>query len=89
MCTQITDRCTPDLENTRRMRTALPILAPGRASTVPLTTKHGRLPNEVACAGSVVVELLPSGATIHQLSAHQALVGKLSMTAGARPICRR
>jgi beta-lactamase superfamily II metal-dependent hydrolase len=89
MCTQITDRCTPDLENTRRMRTALPILAPGRASMGPLTTKHGGLPNEVACAGSVVVELLPSGVTIHQLSAHQALVGKLSVTAGARPICRR
>jgi beta-lactamase superfamily II metal-dependent hydrolase len=56
MCTQMTERCTSDLEGTRKLQTALPVVAPGRSSPKPTKT-HGKA-NHVACAGSIIVELL-------------------------------
>jgi len=88
MCTQMTHRCTSDLETARALQRSLPVVAPGRASPLPLTTAAGN-PAHVACAGSVVVELLATGATIHQLAPHQAFVNRLPHHPGQRPLCRR
>lgn len=88
MCTQITQRCTSDLEASRTLQRSLPVVAPGRSSPLPLTTAAGN-PAHVACAGSVLVELLSTGATIHQLGPHQAFVNKLPQHPGQLPLCRR
>ncbi len=88
MCTQMTGRCTSGLEAARKLQTSLPVPAPRRSSTTPLKTQSGKS-NHVACAGSIVVEFLPTGATIHQLSAHQKFVNSLPNKQGALPLCRR
>lgn len=88
MCTQITKRCTSDLEAARILQKVVPVEAPGRASSLPLRTKAGK-PTHVACGGSVVVELRSSGVTIHQLTQHQAFVNTLQNPAGVLPLCRR
>jgi hypothetical protein len=88
MCTQMTSRCTSDLEAVRKLQVTLPVAAPGRSSSVPLKTRAGHS-NHVGCAGSVVVELLPTGATVHQLAPHQRFVGSIPNRTGALPICRR
>ncbi len=88
VCTQMTQRCTSNLETVRKLQKSLPIVAPGRSSAAPLSTESGK-PNHVACAGSVLVELLPAGATIHQLAPHQAFVRTIPNRTGEAPLCRR
>lgn len=87
MCTQLTHQCTEKLEESRTLQTTLPVLAPGRSSSTPISTKS-RKPNHVACTGTVVVELLPNGCNIHQLAPHQRIVDNLPRTQGKRPLCR-
>ena len=88
ICTQITQRCTSDLEAARTLQTSLPTLAPGRSSPTPQRTRGSR-PSNVACAGSIFVELLASGATLHQLAPHQTFVNRLPNLPGQLPLCRR
>jgi competence protein ComEC len=88
MCTQMTTRCTSSLEEVRKLRAALPLVAAGRSSSAPIRTQAGN-PNHVACAGSVIVELLASGATVQQAQVHAKFVGSIPNSAGQLPLCRR
>lgn len=87
MCTQMTARCTSDPERARKAQLSLPVWAPGRSSRVAVRTASGKS-NHVACAGSVVVELRATGATIHQLPQHQMFVNNLPNRSGRQPLCR-
>ena len=89
LCTQMTARCTSDLEAARDLQQrSLPVLAPGRSSPTALATK-AKQPNHVACAGSVLVEVLASGTTIRQLALHQNFVSAIPNSAGILPLCCR
>lgn len=88
MCTQMTGRCTSDLESARVLQRSLPVLAKGRSSREKLQTGKMRHSNHVACAGSVVVELRASGAIVHQLAPHRAFVGRIPTRLGQTPLCR-
>ncbi len=88
MCTQMTERCTNALEETRQLRrTTLPVIVPGRSSVTPQKNLAGK-PSHVACAGSILVEFLESGATINQLASHQKFVNNLHTDTGKLPLCR-
>jgi len=87
MCTQMTRRCTSRLETVRRLQRSLPLLAPGRSSRTRLLLDG--VSNHVACAGSVLVDLRASGATIHQLAPHRAFIGTIPNRGGRLPLCRR
>ena len=89
MCTQMTARCTSGLESSRTLQRSLPVLAPGRSSPTPMKIGKKKASNHVACAGSVAVELLPSGLTIHQLAPHQVFVARIPNRVGQLPLCRR
>lgn len=88
MCTQMTERCTSDLERVRQLQQSLPVVAPGRSSPTPMSNSGGKV-NHVACAGSVIVELRTTGATVRQLAPHQAFVATIPNQPKRVPICRR
>jgi competence protein ComEC len=87
MCTQMTARCTSDLETSRKMQASLPLVAPGRSSR-KLSLNKAKKSCHVACAGSVLVELKKTGATIHQMPSHQKFVNSIPNKIGDKPMCR-
>jgi beta-lactamase superfamily II metal-dependent hydrolase len=85
-CTQMTAGCEPDLETQRRR--ALPIVLPSRSSPLPQRTPRGASSN-VACGGTLLVEVLANRYVIHRFADHQAAVDRVPAVPGQRPLCRR
>jgi beta-lactamase superfamily II metal-dependent hydrolase len=85
MCTQITTRCCDSLEPLRPG--ALPAILPGRSKSIRDVTTSGNSRN-VACAGTVVAEILNDYLTIRRFPEHQAAVDRLSVRPGGHPLCR-
>lgn len=85
VCTQMTRQCTPDLEAQRGR--SLPMLLPSRSVTRRDVNDSGRSRN-VACAGTVLVELRADGCVIHRHPEHQTLVDDLATRPGGNPLCR-
>jgi competence protein ComEC len=85
-CTQMTNRCDPDLEAQRRR--SLPITLPSRSSPLPEQTDRGASKN-VACGGTLLVEFSAGDYLIHRFADHQAAVDRVPAIPGQRPMCRR
>lgn len=84
VCTQITRRCASQLEGLRP--SLLPLLLPGRSSATKTTTNSGNS-RDVGCAGTVVIDLSPSGCTIRRQAQHQTAVRQLAATRRGTPLC--
>jgi competence protein ComEC len=85
VCTQITGQCCTALEKLRPG--LLPIVLPGRSRPVTtLTTSNNS--RDLACAGTVVADITPSGVTIRRLGQHQKAVDALATRPTGRPLCR-
>ena len=88
MCSQISSRCTSDLESARS--NGIPLLH-SSASTPTKTVKttqsrSGRVRNRsvrVPCAGTVRVELQQDSLTVDSIAEHQAFVNNLA----DEPVC--
>jgi competence protein ComEC len=87
LCTQMTRQCDPDLEAQRRR--ALPIVLPSRSSPVTQRPGQRKASNNVACAGTIQVFLLPTGMTIQRFDDHAAAVNRIPLVPGLRPLCRK
>lgn len=85
LCTQMTARCHPDLE-ARRAAAVLPLLptVPG-ASRPDADLMDDGTSRNVACAGTVVVDISAARVEVHRVRAHQAGVDALGP---APPLCR-
>jgi hypothetical protein len=70
VCTQITKRCCKDLEKQRPA--LIPLILPGRARPGKLLTSKGNS-RDVGCAGTVVVDISATAATVRRLGQHQAV----------------
>lgn len=88
MCTQMTHRCSDDLEKARSLRQSLPIVVPGRSSSRPVKSGIPASPTNVACAGSVFVEMRDGGTTVHDITPHSAFVTKNAI-GKVTPLCKR
>jgi competence protein ComEC len=87
VCSQMTKQCEPSLEAQRAR--ALPIIEPSRSSPTLETTRKGASSN-VACAGTLVAELLPGRCVIRRLGELQGVIGQIApVTATTGPLCRR
>lgn len=84
-CTQIGRQCCGRLEQVRSDN--LPLGLPGRAKDQP-DQPHGKSRN-VACAGTVFVEIGPDSLRVPGLNRHQAFVERVRSTHGGDPLCRR
>ena len=85
MCTQMTKRCSEDLESVRRRHLVQRYL--GASSTTPHYAAAGNS-RSVACAGSIRVEISRDHLTVDLLSAHQSMVDKLPVHPVC-PLCRK
>lgn len=85
LCTQITPNCCCDLESIRPGVTVSNEV--GLSSLQADISVSGKSKN-VACAGTVVAELSPSGVAIRRHAVHAAGVNKL-VALSHRPLCRR
>lgn len=85
LCTQMTGGCSADLE-ARRAAPLLPLLleVPGSSRPAEHRTPKGDSAN-VACAGTVVIDLAPGRVVVRRVHDHQAGVDRL----GPPPLCRR
>jgi len=72
--TQITSKCCPDPEAVRPG--LLPLQMPGRSSPDRAPTTSGNR-TDVACAGTVAVEITAATVPIRRLQTHQAAVDAL------------
>lgn len=87
MCTQMTSRCTSDLEHSRELqRTTVPRVAPGKSRDLPILRKGKS--NHVACAGSVLVEVTATGSVVAQLAPHDTLVKSIRIAGTRKPMCK-
>lgn len=87
LCTQMTRRCTSDLERTRLLQLqTVARSAPGRSSPVR-SAKSSGASNHVACAGSVFLELATTGSTVHQLASHDTFLASVPCSAKRSPMC--
>lgn len=84
MCTQITTRCSGDLESVRRNHLVQRYI--GASSTTAEYTKAGNSRN-VPCAGTIRVEVAPNQFVVESLAAHQSMVDQLP-TNPTCPLCR-
>jgi len=85
MCTQITTRCCDSLEPLRPG--VVPIILPGRSKPTRDLTGSGNS-RDVACAGTVVAEIMNDRLLIRRISDHQAAVDRLTTHPGGHPLCR-
>ncbi len=80
MCTQVTKKCSDDLESVRSI--SLPKRYAGASSKAACFTGGGNSKN-VACAGTIRVKIDEKEVDIEHFAAHQALVEKIQS-----PLCR-
>lgn len=85
LCTQITPRCHEDLERLRPGIVASDL--PGRSSAKPELTQAGCSKN-IACAGSVFVEIGPNHINVKRLDQHRGGVDALMDDPHGHPLCR-
>lgn len=85
LCTQITSQCHDDLERLRPgvIRPAFP----SRSRSTTDLTQGGRSRN-VACAGTVIIEIGPDQINIHRLKEHEDAVDRLRHSPSGHPLCR-
>ncbi len=86
LCTQITTQCCENLEPIRPgvIQPALPGKSTPHES---LTVGAGRS-RDVACAGSVAIELGPGAINVRRLADHQAAVDHMATSEDGQPLCR-
>lgn len=86
MCTQITNRCSDDLE---RLRPAVldPMTNPCQSRPATTSTSSGQS-KDVACAGTVVVQIGPNELRIERQADHQTAIDAKLTTAADHPLCR-
>jgi beta-lactamase superfamily II metal-dependent hydrolase len=80
LCTQITQQCCEEPE-----RLGQGVIAPDVFSRSH--SSRGRR-GQVACAGTVIVDIGQERVTIQRLAEHQAAVDHLKKTPGGHPLCR-
>jgi beta-lactamase superfamily II metal-dependent hydrolase len=85
VCTQMTRQCTPDLEAQRAR--SLPMVLPSRSVSRRDVNESGRSRN-VACAGTLLVEVQAGGYVVHRYADHQDLIDNLVTAHGVTPLCR-
>lgn len=89
LCTQITRRCNGNARDLEHLRPGVlrPQIHLGRSSaTTDLTAaRHSR---NVACAGTVRVEITSAGLMVERLTEHRRAVDRLPRNVTACPLCR-
>lgn len=85
MCTQITNGCSSDLESLRPGVVG-PVQYPCLSSSLKQVTRSGRSRN-VACAGSIAVNLNEAGIEVERAAEHRVGVDQL-VSSGNQPFCR-
>lgn len=86
MCTQITNRCSDDLERLRPGVLA-PSTTSGQSRSTETTTRGGQT-KDLACAGTVIVEFGPRELQITRQDDHQAAIDAKLSTPVDHPLCR-
>ena len=86
MCTQITRKCSDDLESLRPA-VLQPITIFGRSSPTRDLTQRGNSRN-VACAGTVRATFIADDLVIDRFGDHQQAVDALASVASCHPLCR-
>jgi competence protein ComEC len=84
-CSQITRQCCDSLESLRPG--VLPPIHPSRSRQTADLTWAGNSRN-VACAGTMVAEIVGDGFRLHRFADHQAAVDRLSDNPLGHPLCR-
>ncbi len=87
MCTQITNRCSDDLE---RLRPGVldPMATPCQSQPTKTTTDSGQS-KDVACAGTVVVQIGPNELCIQRQADHQTGIDAKLTSPRDHPLCRK
>lgn len=85
VCTQMTQQCAPDLEAQRAR--SLPMVLPSRSVPRRDVSEKGRSRN-VACAGTLLVEIQAGGYVVHRYADHQYLINSMATVHGSPPLCR-
>jgi competence protein ComEC len=85
LCTQITHRCSRQLENLRPG--VLPLILPGRSSAKMVLTSSGNS-RDLACAVTLAADISPVAVSIRRLARHQKMVDALQVPVGPSPLCR-
>ena len=87
MCTQITSRCSGDLE---RIRPGVlePMAMPCQSRRETTVTPTGQS-KDIACAGTVLVQIGPHEIRVEQKSAHSVAIDSKLTTALDHPLCRK
>lgn len=86
MCTQMTSRCSDDLERLRPGVLA-PQTAPTQSQPTTTTNSHGESSN-LACAGTVIVQIGPNEIRVDRQSEHQDSIDTKLVSASDHPLCR-
>ena len=85
ICTQMTRRCTDNLESCRTR--PVPLVGPGLASRAEDRSQKGKSRN-VACAGTVLVQLDHDSVVVRHYEAHRAyIMAKASRDQSFHPLC--
>lgn len=86
MCTQITSRCSDDLE---RLRPGVldPAATPCQSRRTTTTTSTGRS-TDIACAGTILVQIGPDEIRVERHSDHTAAIDSKLTTSADHPLCR-
>lgn len=89
LCTQITRRCIGDVRNLEHLRPGVlrPQVHLGRSCASTDLTDAGHSKN-VACAGTVRVEITSTELVVERMVEHRRAVDLLPQTAAACPLCR-
>jgi beta-lactamase superfamily II metal-dependent hydrolase len=85
VCTQITKRCSDELESIRPG--VLPPQLPECSRSTTDLTGAGNSRN-VACGGTMFATFANSQLTLNRVGEHQRAVDRLACTVGAHPLCR-
>ena len=86
LCTQITKKCSSNLESLRPGVLSPPII-PARSSATIEQTAAGHSRN-VACAGTVLAHIDANRVNVDRLAQHQAAVDRLACSTYGSPLCR-
>lgn len=86
LCTQMTPRCSNDLEVIRSSRGALGV--PSRSTEKGNFTTGSHRSRHVACFGSIVAEISQTDLRISNLKRHQQNMHAFSMLGSFVPLCR-
>jgi len=86
LCTQMTERCTSNLEVVRPLRTIL--AGPSRSTRGSATTHSSGRSKNVACFGTVVAEVSETSVKISGLGRYEQDIGALLALRGFNPLCR-